>query len=310
MTMQYSYGRQRGSGAFFGVLIALILGAVALGVFVHHARSGIAGKLAGLITGRPLTIVSAPDVVEKVQQLNRLETVVYSLDTVVEGNESNPVLPDVLAGDKLLMIVHGQTIAGIDMSKLQADSVQITEGPQGRSIRLSLPPSQVFLTTIDVNKTRVYARDTGSVGEGRSEPGDAGAEECAGTVAAGRVERWNSGCGHEKCESDGDGDARRVGIRACRNSIDFAKEAGTSIDALASYDGRWQALIATAPATRQHLRESRRASCSRRTYVRKPALPAITGLRTLLAITIILFHFTPNGLTWSPAPVDYAVSAD
>ncbi len=41
------------------------------------------------------------------------------------------------------------------MSKLQADSVQISEGPQGRSIRLSLPASQVFLTTIDVNKTRV-----------------------------------------------------------------------------------------------------------------------------------------------------------
>ena len=161
MTMQYNYGRQRVSGAFFGVLIALILGAVALGVFVHHARTGIAGKLAALITGRPLTIVSAPDVVEKVQQLNRLETVVYSLDTVVEGNESNPMLPDVLAGDKLLMIVHGQTIAGIDMSKLQADSVQITEGSGGRTIRLSLPPSQVFLTTIDVNKTRVYARDTG-----------------------------------------------------------------------------------------------------------------------------------------------------
>ncbi|MGA7155958.1 MAG: DUF4230 domain-containing protein [Acidobacteriaceae bacterium] len=161
MTIQYNYGRKRGSAPLFGVLLALILGAVALGVFVHHARSGIAGKLAGLITGRPLTIVSAPDVVEKVQQLNRLETVVYSLDTVVEGDESNPILPDALAGDKLLMIVHGQTIAGIDMSKLQPESVQITEGPKGRSIRLTLPPSQIFNTTIDVHKTRVYARDTG-----------------------------------------------------------------------------------------------------------------------------------------------------
>lgn len=161
MTIQYSYGRQRRSGTFFGVLLALTLGAVALGVFVHHARSGIAGKLAGLITGRPLTIVSAPDVIEKVQQLNRLETVVYSLDTVVEGDESNPVLPDALAGDKLLMIVHGKTIAGVDLSKLQPDSVQITEGPQGRSIRLTLPASQVFDTSIDVHKTRVYARDTG-----------------------------------------------------------------------------------------------------------------------------------------------------
>jgi hypothetical protein len=161
MTMQYNYGRQRGSGTFFGVVLALVLGAVALGIFVHHARSGFAGKLAAMITGRPLTIVSAPDVIEKVQKLNRLETVVYSLDTVVESNESSAVLPDVLAGDKLLMIVHGQTIAGVDMSKLQADSVEITEGSAGRSIKLTLPPSEVFLTTIDEQKSRVYTRDTG-----------------------------------------------------------------------------------------------------------------------------------------------------
>jgi peptidoglycan/LPS O-acetylase OafA/YrhL len=35
-------------------------------------------------------------------------------------------------------------------------------------------------------------------------------------------------------------------------------------------------------------------------HVRKPALPALTGLRTLLALTILLFHFTPSGLTWGP----------
>jgi hypothetical protein len=161
MTMQYSYGQQRGSGTFFGVVLALVLGAVALGAFVHHARTGVAGRLASLITGRPLVIVTAPDVVEKIQRLNRLETVVYSLDTVVEGDESNPILPDALAGDKLLMIVHGQTIAGVDMSQLKPDSVEITEGGNGRTIRLTLPPSQVFVTTIDEGKSRVYARDTG-----------------------------------------------------------------------------------------------------------------------------------------------------
>jgi hypothetical protein len=161
MTMQYSYGRQRGSGAFFGIVLSLVLGAVALGMFVHHARSGLGGKLAAMITGRPLTIVSAPDVVETVQRLNRLETVVYSIDTVEESSESSALLPDVLAGDKLLMIVHGQTIAGVDMSKLQPDSVAITEGAEGRSIKLTLPPSQVFVTTIDEGKSKVYQRDTG-----------------------------------------------------------------------------------------------------------------------------------------------------
>src|SRR5579875_368857 len=36
---------------------------------------------------------------------------------------------------------------------------------------------------------------------------------------------------------------------------------------------------------------------------RRPALPALTGLRTLLALTILMFHFTPGrGLTWPAHP--------
>ena len=163
MTKQYE--DERGgtgvAGALGAAFLALLVGAVALGLFLHEAQTGFAGRLAGLITGRSTNFVSAPDVVQRVQRLNRLETVVYSLDTVVEGNESNPVLPDVLAGDKLLLIVHGQTIAGIDFSKLKPDSVQITQDRDGRSIRLQLPPSEVFLTSIDNAKTRVYARSTG-----------------------------------------------------------------------------------------------------------------------------------------------------
>ena len=33
-------------------------------------------------------------------------------------------------------------------------------------------------------------------------------------------------------------------------------------------------------------------------HVRKPALPALSGVRTLLAISIMLFHFTPPHLEW------------
>ena len=160
MTTQYDYGR-RGPGVFSALVLALVLGAVALGMFVHLARQGFPGKLASLITGRPLNIVSAPMVIERIQRLNRLESVVYSLDTVVEGDKSSPVLPDVLAGDHILMIVHGQTIAGVDLSQMKPEDVQITEGTNERSIKLTLPPSQVFVTTIDNDHTRVYSRDTG-----------------------------------------------------------------------------------------------------------------------------------------------------
>jgi len=160
MTTQYDYGR-RGSATFYSLVLVLLLGAACTGVFVHQARQGLAGRLAAMITGRPLNVVSAPMVVEKVQRLNRLESVVYSLDTVVEGDKPSAILPDALAGDRLLMIVHGQSIAGIDMSQLKPEDVQITEGAGERSIKLVLPPSQVFVTAIDNAHTRVYSRDTG-----------------------------------------------------------------------------------------------------------------------------------------------------
>ena len=160
MTTQYDYGR-RGSATFYSLILVLLLGAACTGVFVHQARQGLAGRLAAMITGRPLNVVSAPMVVEKVQRLNRLESVVYSLDTVVEGDKPSAILPDALAGDRMLMIVHGQSIAGIDMSQLKPEDVQITEGAGERSIKLVLPPSQVFVTAIDNAHTRVYSRDTG-----------------------------------------------------------------------------------------------------------------------------------------------------
>lgn len=37
-------------------------------------------------------------------------------------------------------------------------------------------------------------------------------------------------------------------------------------------------------------------------WTRKPPLPALTGVRTLLALTILLFHFTPAGLRWDAHP--------
>jgi hypothetical protein len=160
MTTQYRSG-QGSSFSLFGFLFALALGAALLGTFIHRSHTGLAGRLATLITGRSTTFdESVPVVVEKIQSLNRLETVVYSLDTVVEGSVSTPMLPDVLAGDKILLIVHGQSIAGIDLSKLKPEDVRI-DGPNSRSIHVNLPPSEIFVTTLDNAKTKVYARSTG-----------------------------------------------------------------------------------------------------------------------------------------------------
>ena len=161
MTTQYSSGRTS-SGTFIAFLLALILGAAAMAVFIRHATTGILARAASALTGRPVTFdTSVPAIVQKIQRLNRLETVVYSMDTVVEGSKSSVVLPDLLAGDRILLVVHGQSIAGIDLSQLKPEDVRITESSGSRSIHVTLPASQLFVTNLDNQHTRVYARTTG-----------------------------------------------------------------------------------------------------------------------------------------------------
>jgi hypothetical protein len=110
------------------------------------------------VTGRSLSIdVSQPTVVDRIQRLQRLETVVYTMDKIVTGAKENPIFPDFLAGDRLLMMVHGEVVAGIDFSNLKQDDVKV----DGKQIHLHLPAAQVFSTRLDSAKTRVYSRQTG-----------------------------------------------------------------------------------------------------------------------------------------------------
>jgi hypothetical protein len=160
MTTQYDSGR-RTSTSLLTFLIAALLGAGGLAFFLHRAGTGLPGRLATLIAGRTTAFdTSVPVVVEKIQRLSRLETVVYSLDTVVEGSHSSPILPDVLVGDKILLVVHGQSLAGIDLAKLRPEDVRI-DPTNAHSIHVNLPASELFVTTLDNEHTRVYSRTTG-----------------------------------------------------------------------------------------------------------------------------------------------------
>jgi len=86
-----------------------------------------------------------------------LETVIYTMDKVVSGAKENSVLPDFLAGDRLLMLVHGEVVAGIDFSDLKPGDVRV----DGKKVHLHLPAPQIFRTRLDSAKTRVYSRQTG-----------------------------------------------------------------------------------------------------------------------------------------------------
>src|SRR3984885_2467967 len=145
------------------LIIGLMLGLVSAGVagwFVlsHNSGRDWLSRIWSAATGRTLTIdVSQPTVVDRIQRLQRLETVIYTMDKVVTGAKENPVLPDFLAGDRLLMLVHGEVVAGIDFSDLKPGDVRV----DGKKIHLHLPAPQIFRTRLDSAKTRVYSRQTG-----------------------------------------------------------------------------------------------------------------------------------------------------
>jgi hypothetical protein len=149
---------ERERSCFPAMLVGLLLGIVGFALFIREAKTGIWDQLAAVVTGRSLSIdTSLPTVVNKIQRLQRLETVNYSMDKIVEGDRESSILPDFLAGDKLLPVVHGNVIAGIDLGQLTTSDVQI----QGQAIQVHLPSAQIFVTALDNTKTRVYSRTTG-----------------------------------------------------------------------------------------------------------------------------------------------------
>jgi hypothetical protein len=147
--------------------VALILGVILGGVFVTSVGWFLLSRTSGrsllnhmwtAVTGRTLTIdVSQPTVVDRIQRLQRLETVIYTMDKIVTGAKENPFLPNFLAGDRLLMLVHGEVVAGIDFSNLKPGDVRV----DGKQVHLHLPAPQIFSTRLDSAKTRVYSRQTG-----------------------------------------------------------------------------------------------------------------------------------------------------
>ena len=139
------------------LLLGIALGVLGLVAIARQAPSSWNGW-AGRLLGRGTKIdVSQPTVVNKIQQLQRLETVVYTMDKVVSGERENPILPSFLAGDRLLMVVHGEVVAGMDFSQLKSGDVAVDE----RKVILRLPSAMVFSTRIDNGRTKVYSRQTG-----------------------------------------------------------------------------------------------------------------------------------------------------
>ena len=152
---------QRNKPRFSGLLrvlmgVLLTIGVIGGAVWLSTGV-GLLHLLGLFRSGQTSINVSQPTVVRQIQQLQRLETVTYTMDKIISGERENPYLPKFLAGDRLLLVVHGQVIGGVDLAKVQPADVIV----RGSSITFHVPQAEIFSTLIDNARTRVYSRDTG-----------------------------------------------------------------------------------------------------------------------------------------------------
>ena len=126
-------------------------------LLIVRASVGWTGTVSSWLQRTTHTDLSQPTVVDRIQKLQRLETVVFTMDKIVTGEKENAILPNFLAGDRLLLMVHGEVIAGIDFQMLKPNDVQVS----GKKVRVRVPQAQLLVTRLDSSKTRVYSRQTG-----------------------------------------------------------------------------------------------------------------------------------------------------
>ncbi len=105
-------------------------------------------------------------VIKEIKDLNKLETAQFTIEKIIDAEtSSNNAFQKLLYGDRILLIAHGQVVAGFDLSKIAKENVEI----DGSRLQLSLPAPEILYSKIDNDKTKVYDRRQGLLTKGNQD---------------------------------------------------------------------------------------------------------------------------------------------
>ncbi len=108
-------------------------------------------------------VIDISTLVTQVRELNRLETAAMRVMHVGTITQSYSLVPNAIAGDEITFLAEGDVIAGIDLSQLKKEDVW--RSPDG-TVNIHLPQSQILVTRVDNQKSRVLTRKTGVLRRG------------------------------------------------------------------------------------------------------------------------------------------------
>lgn len=121
-----------------------------------QANKQLQTEVAHILHPTPTIIPDPVTIIHEVRSLSRLETIQYTVEKVITA-ETGQNKFGFLFGDRMLFVAHGVVIAGVDLGKLSSDDLKIKD----MVLYVTLPATEVFIATLDNEKSYVYDRDTG-----------------------------------------------------------------------------------------------------------------------------------------------------
>ncbi len=165
--------------AIIGVVYSLYLSIQQTVQPVQSASGELSTRIAQVLNPTPTVLPSPLTIIRQVRSLARLETIQFTVEKVITA-ESGQIALAPLFGDRLLFIARGKVIAGVDLSKLKAEDIEVREGV----LYITLPEAEVFVTALDNEKSYVYDRETGLLTKG-----DINLESAARRAAEAEIEK-------------------------------------------------------------------------------------------------------------------------
>lgn len=116
--------------------------------------------IGNLFTPQPIVhqVENATAIAQEIREIQELTSTVQTMETIVPTSADRKLGDFSVATTRLLYIARGEIRAGVDLSKLTASNIKVSDG---NSIEIDLPPAKILDSKIDVKNSRVYDYNRG-----------------------------------------------------------------------------------------------------------------------------------------------------
>ena len=131
---------------------------------ISDSTNAMKTQVSRVLNPTPTIIPDPVTIINNVRSLARLETIQYSVEKIITADSGQEVLTK-LFGDRLLFVAHGIVIAGVDLNQLETGDLEL----RNNILTVDLPDAEVFIATLDNDKSYVYDRQTGILTKGEQD---------------------------------------------------------------------------------------------------------------------------------------------